>query len=137
MNRTPSKRRTRIIITLVIILIALLAIGMSIYALANPQGVSTTSSNEKAGAVSISEQGVSPPTISIDKGDSITWTNQDSIAHALALTTLNPPEELTGFGSDEAIPTGGSYSFTFDSSGTFSYNDPANPEKVHGIIIVK
>lgn len=137
MNQSQSKKRTRIIITLAIMAVALVAIAMSIYALLNPQGVTTTSSNEASTTVSISEQGIGPPSITINKGDSITWTNQDKLAHSLALTTPNPPEELTGFSSDEAIPPGGSYSFTFDASGTFSYHDPVNPENIHGIIIVK
>lgn len=137
MDQTQSKKRIRIFITSAIILLALIAIAMSVYALFNPQGATTTSRSEKAAQVTISERGVGPPTVTIQKGDSITWINQDKLTHALVLTTPDPPQELTGFGSDEAMAQGDSYSFTFDVIGTFTYQDPSNPEKIHGTIIVK
>jgi plastocyanin len=75
--------------------------------------------------------------VTIKKGTSVTWKNQDDAEHQLVLTSPNPPAELEGFGLTEGIGKGEAYSFTFEATGTFTYNDPTSPELVQGTIIVE
>lgn len=130
----PPKKKNRILL-IVVILLALAALVTSIMILMNPRGLETDAT-EASGEVSINSRGVTPPSIKIKKGDSVTWTNQDSAAHALVLTSPNLPAELEGFGG-EPMSAGESYSFTFEATGTFTYQDPENPEKVKGTIVVE
>jgi plastocyanin len=55
-----------------------------------------------------------PTTVTINVGDSVTWTNQDSIAHTAT----------AGDGSFDTgnIVAGGTESVTFDTAGTFAYH---------------
>ena len=52
-----------------------------------------------------------PETITIDRGDSVVWTNQDSVAH-----TVTGSEFESG-----SLSGGRSYTRTFDQAGEFPY----------------
>lgn len=66
-------------------------------------------------SVNVTERGVSPPTITFKKGDSVTWIDQDATAHRLIISSEPTGEELQGFGTDEPISKGESYSFRLRS----------------------
>lgn len=139
MNETPQpqpKKRSRLIISIIIIVLAVVAIAVSLFFLTNPDGIETAA-DKSSSSVTITERGVAPPTVSVKKGESITWTNQDTAQHKLVITSPNPPRELEGFGSDEPMAQGDSYSFTFEAKGSFTYQDPTNPQKIQGTIIVE
>lgn len=137
MNNQPQpKDKTRMLVLIVIIALAVAAIGVSIWIMRNPSGIQTNAT-EPITKVSMTNRGVAPQTITIKKGTSITWTNQDTTPHRLQITSPNPPEQLQGFGSDEPMSQGDAYSFTFDAVGTFTYADPSNPHMVQGTVIVE
>jgi len=76
----------------------------------------------------------SPQTITIQKNDIITWTNDDSKDHTVSSGT---PEDGTNNKFDSAlIQSGESYSHTFKEVGTFDYFCNTHPWK-KGQIIVK
>lgn len=118
------------------IVLGLLAIAVSIFVLRNPNGAETAAT-ETWSSATITDRGITPPTVTVKKGSSVTWTNQDNVPHTLTITSPNPPQELKGFGSDEPMAKGETYSFTFDAAGTFTYADPATPDKVQGKVIVE
>lgn len=134
--QSQPRKRFQVVLLICTIILALIAIGLSIYILLNPHGPETPN-NESFSIVTITERGIAPPTVTVKRGDSIIWSNQDAVPHKLLITSLNPPPELEGFGSDEAIAQGETYSFTFDTPGTFTYHDPTNPERIQGRIIVE
>jgi plastocyanin len=68
-----------------------------------------------ASAVTIEGFAFNPQTIEIAVGDSVTWTNNDSAPHTV---TQNPSG--SGFQSGR-IDQGMSFSFTFDTAGTYEY----------------
>lgn len=70
----------------------------------------------------------SPQTLSIKVGDTVTWTNQDSIRHDIK----------SNDGNFYSIPldTGQTYSFTFNQPGTFDYRCGLHPT-MEGTIIVE
>ena len=128
--------RFRRFLPAIIIVAAIGAIVTSIVVLMNPGGVQT-SANEASSSIAITERGVAPAVVTVKKGDSITWVNQDNAPHSIALSTPNPPKELEGFGSGDALAKGESYSFIFEAAGTYTYEDPDNPGLIQGQIIVE
>ncbi len=78
--------------------------------------------------VEISNFDYSPKTIRVKKGTKVTWTNQDGVQHNVVgddLDALNGP----------LLDKGQSYSYTFDTVGTFSYHCAPHPY-MKGTVIV-
>ena len=80
----------------------------------------------KTYTVNIASFSFSPATITINKGDTIVWKNNDSVSHQIA---------GNGFGSS-IITNGQSYSFKFDNAGTYDYYCSIHPS-MKGKITVK
>lgn len=135
-TQPEQKSHMRPLFIIGIAVVALVAIAVSVFVLMNPRGVETNAT-ETSSEVVITQRGVTPPTVTIKKGTNVTWKNQDAVEHQIMLTTPNPPSELEGFGLDEGLASGETYSFTFEATGTFTYNDPTSPELVQGTIIVE
>jgi len=55
-------------------------------------------------------------TLKIKKGTTVTWTNQDSARH-----DITPDDESAAFMGSELLSKGESYSFTFDTVGSYKY----------------
>ncbi|MCC6178938.1 MAG: cupredoxin domain-containing protein [Chloroflexi bacterium] len=68
-----------------------------------------------------------PSTLTIEAGTTVTWTNQGSTA-----VTITSPDGL--FDSDTLAP-GASYSYTFDTPGTFRYFCVPYPH-MKGLVVV-
>lgn len=83
-------------------------------------------SSAKNYTVNIANFSFSPSSITINAGDTIVWTNNDSAPHQIA---------GNGFGSG-ALSNGQSYSFKFSSAGTYNYHCAIHPSMT-GLVIVK
>lgn len=70
-------------------------------------------------AVSISDSSFNPSSVTINPGDSVTWTNNGTSRHRVRDTAHNL------FDSDDLNP-GQSFTFTFTNSGTVPYRDERN-----------
>ena len=68
-----------------------------------------------------------PNPIMVSVGTTVTWTNNDSIAHT---ATSN-----TGAFDSGLIGAGGSFSFTFQSAGTFPYHCTIHPGMVGSVVV--
>lgn len=84
-----------------------------------------------AANVTITVAGFIPSAVTIDQGDSVTWTNTDTASHQIT-------SDKGGF-SSPIMRTGESYSFTFKSTGTFAYTDALGEKnrKLRGSVTVK
>ena len=60
-----------------------------------------------------------PPKVSINAGDSITWTNDDTAVHTTTGGGISTG--TTGTFDSGLIQSGVMYEYTFDSAGTFDY----------------
>lgn len=78
-------------------------------------------------SVTISNFAFSPKTITIKKGTTVTWTNQDSVRHTVTGVKGGPSSQLFGKGE--------TYSYTFTDAGTFDYYCKPHPY-MKGTIIV-
>jgi len=77
-------------------------------------------------AVSIANFAFGPASITIKKGDTVVWTNQDSAPHT-----------VTGDGglNSPTLNQGGKYSFTFGSMGTFTYKCAFHPSMTGSVVV--
>ncbi len=89
-------------------LLALVLFGASGYALADDAGVALTA------------KGPQPATVTINWGETVTYTNTDSVEHTIAI----PRVEYTS----PAIPPGGTLDYAFEArSGTFRFVQQGKP----------
>jgi len=79
-------------------------------------------------SVEIKNFAFEPKTVTIKVGQTVTWTNQDSVAHTVA-----------GDGGIDSgdLSKGKSYSKTFDTAGTFNYHCSIHPSMTGQVIVEK
>lgn len=75
----------------------------------------TNPSSPQTFNIVISGFAFNPSSLTINKGDIVVWTNQDSVAHTV---TSDSGSEL----SSSQISTGTTYSHTFNTAGTYNYH---------------
>lgn len=87
--------------------------------------------------VGLTNQGFSPQTITIKVGQSVVWTNQDTLSRQIAADPHPVHENLAGFTVSEPLQSGDSFSFTFDEKGTYTFHDESKPLEFKGTVIVE
>jgi len=95
--------------------------ALSALAIAGPAGAATST-------VSIYGSGFSPKSVTVTQGDAVTWVNRDSVNHQVLATG--------GQFVSAILKPGQKYSFTFNSPGTYNYEDELHT-KLTGKITVK
>ena len=80
-------------------------------------------------AVTIQNFAFNPSNITVKKGTTVTWTNNDSTTH-----TVTETDSQTGPDSGDLSP-GKSYSFTFNATGTFHYHCSIHPSMTGTVIV--
>lgn len=78
-------------------------------------------------AVAIADFAFAPATLTITAGDTVTWTNEDPVAHTATSTT-------GAFDSGE-LAQGESFSFTFTAAGTYDYLCTPHPSMTGRIVV--
>lgn len=72
--------------------------------------------------ISISNFSFSPASVTVKKGTSVTWTNQDSVAHTVVETDGKDGPQ------SQSVSKGQSYSFTYNTVGSFAYHCSIHPD---------
>ena len=75
--------------------------------------------------ISISNFSFEPASLTIKKGTTVNWINDDQTPHGISGNTF----------SSEPLNTGQSFSFTFNNTGTFNYICSIHPSMVGKIIV--
>jgi len=83
----------------------------------NQQG---QSSNPQSYDIEIKSFSFTPSTLTIKKGDSVTWKNEDSAPHTIDSDSGTELNSLT-------LSNGQTYSHTFNTVGTFAYHCNVHP----------
>ncbi|MFA5872074.1 MAG: cupredoxin family copper-binding protein [Parcubacteria group bacterium] len=87
----------------------------------------TNAAQNTAAAVTIQNFTFSPASLTIKKGETVTWTNEDSVPHQIASDS--------GAFQGNSMGKGQSYSFTFNTTGEFDYHCAIHPSMKGKIIV--
>ncbi len=79
-----------------------------------PTGQVTAPASTSVNSVSISNFAFSPAKLTVTTGTSVTWTNNDNVAHTVTSST--------GAFDSGSIAPGASFSHVFNATGTYDYN---------------
>jgi len=77
--------------------------------------------------VEISGFAFNPSSLTVAKGTTVTWTNNNNVAHTIV-------SDSGAFSSSE-LAKGGSFSFTFDSPGEYPYHCSIHPSMKGKVIV--
>jgi len=108
--------------TVAVATIAILAFGLWF-------AMSTTPVRAADQAVAIEDFLFSPGDLTIEVGDTVTWTNLDSFSHT-ATSTSGPASFDSG-----NLATGDTFSFTFDTAGMYEYFCEIHPNMIGSITV--
>ncbi len=78
--------------------------------------------------VSIQNYTFSPQVITVTKGRTVIWTNNDTTAHTLIF-------DDSAIASSGLLDIGAGFSLAFDQVGTFTYHSAAYPDAVGTVIV--
>lgn len=103
----------------------------------NTNPVATNANTAQAATLTITSDGISPKTLIVTSGTTVTIINNDSRSHEI---TSNPHPDHTDLpGFEKQISAGSSTSFTFTQTGSWGYHDHDDPfdSKWQGTVIVQ
>jgi plastocyanin len=83
--------------------------------------------------VEITNDGFMPGAISVKAGQQVKFINRDAKPHRI----MADPESLEEFDSMNQLATGDSYTYVFDTPGTYYYYDNVNAEVYTGSVEVR
>ncbi len=106
---------------------ALLVVIVLISGCTNYGSNQTTPPPTGTNAVSIQNYAFSPSTLTVSSGTTITWTNTDSVSHNLVSDS--------GAFESPTIANGQTYSYTFNTPGTYSYHCGIHPSMKATIVV--
>ena len=86
--------------------------------------------------VSIKSSGFFPGTVKVKVNSDVLWTNEDSAGHSVVSNPHPSHTDLPGLNSKANISQNGTYSYRFDTAGTYKYHDDVNPT-FNGVVIVE
>lgn len=134
---SPARKNRRLILLIGGVIILLLLAALTVAIFKKNTGNSRVASLIPAADVSITGSGFNPATIKIKKGQTVTWTNLDSKPHQVESDPFPTAEKLPELNAETPSEKGGSYSYTFEKSGTYTYHDRLNPLRFQGTVIVE
>lgn len=79
--------------------------------------------------ISMTESGFFPPSISVEAGTTVTFTNDGQVPHQPA------SNELPNLEPETRLMTGDVYSYTFNEPGEWNFYDETNPDFTGSIIV--
>jgi len=92
---------------------------------------SANATAQAADKVVVADFAFSPSDITIKKGTTVTWTNQDSTAHTVTETDGKDGPKSSDLGR------GQSYSFTYGAVGTFKYHCSIHPDMTGTVTVTE
>lgn len=102
-----------------------------------PSSASTRGTAEGANAVSYTENGFEPNSITIKTGQTVTWTNKDSDDLWVASNPHPTHTDYPGFDELKGMSTGQTYSFTFTKIGKWGYHNHLNPSQQGTVVVTQ
>ena len=108
-----------------------LVVNKNLLGVEKPDGSSDTSDGavvEGVGYIKIINHAFGPSDIKVKQGQTVFWTNEDSVAHSIK---SDSGTEL----SSSSMDKGFSYAHSFETKGTYNYHCEAHPEMKGRVIV--
>lgn len=86
-----------------------------------------------SGASNLADKAFSPNPIQAAVGDTVTWTNKDTTLHTV--TSGKTPTPDNTFDSQYTLAPGKTFSYTFNTAGTFDYFCKLHPTMVGTVVV--
>lgn len=97
----------------------------------DPSASQTPTHQVQTVTVTVKDFAFTPPTVTIASGSTVTWSFQDSMAHSATSDSGSAKQW------DSGIKTSGTYSVTFDQTGSFPYHCTPHPDQMKGTVVVQ
>jgi plastocyanin len=146
-TETPVRHKYRkfVPVILVVTVLGLVVVGLvikPIFSGTNPatevdataQDVPITFTLAQA-EVSITSRGFSPQTVTIKKGQAVSWTNKTFIKHQITSDVQPVSNGTSGFKGQGALLQTDLFLVTFKTAGTFTYHDELNPSLTGTVVV--
>ncbi|MFH1171528.1 MAG: plastocyanin/azurin family copper-binding protein [bacterium] len=95
----------------------------------NTNRVANENTNATAASVTISGLTFAPSPLTVKKGTTVVWTNNDATSHTVT--------EEDGGQASGTINSGGTYSLTFTTTGTFRYHCSIHPSMMGTVTVTE
>jgi plastocyanin len=94
----------------------------------------STSKTSGGGVLKVSMKNIqfNPGSVTVKKGGTVEWTNDDSVNHDVTKESGPGPNFVSGTGN---IGPGGTYKQTFDTPGTISYRCTVHPGMTGKVVV--
>lgn len=139
-----KKARTRNVILYVVLALACCAAIAALLVIRdnNLSKNPAKSSTEKVVLVAPAEVSIKlgelmPGTVKIKVGQAVVWKNNDTVDHQIAADPYPTNTSLQDLGKGEVLKPGDSFTYMYETAGTFTYHDNLNPYKIKGVVIVE
>jgi plastocyanin len=114
---------------LIVVLATFIALcGCTSYGPSSATPTTTPIQGPATPTINIQNFAFSPASLTVPKGTTVTWVNEDSANHQVV-------SDSQGLFTSNSLPKGASYSFKFDTPGTYPYHCSIHPS-MKGTIIV-
>lgn len=122
------------VVTVTAVVVVALAIAGGVFLTNREAGRQASASPIPAAHVAIMANGLDIADLQVKKGQAVTWQNQDTAEHRLALSS--GMEQAPGFGGNMRLEAGQNYTYIFDTPGVYHYYDALQPLRMTGTITV-
>jgi len=126
-------RRRLLFLVAAVFAILLIIVGLTSHSSTNR---SATNFTINVTQVQILKDKFLPNVIGVKAGTTVTWINKDTDNHWVASDPYPKDDKLASLNS-MAIQPKASYSYTFNTKGTFTYHDDLHPYDLQGSVVVK
>ena len=134
---SKKDRAIRSILAFVLLIVTILMVAWAvIYVTQQGRGESSDSTKTISGEVAtveITADGLMPASITVTAGQQVKFINKDTVPHRI----MADPESLQDFDSLNQLATGDSYTYVFDTPGTYYYYDSVNSQTYTGSVDVR
>jgi plastocyanin len=88
-----------------------------------------------SGASTLLDKAFDPNPVTVSKGTTVTWTNDDTQLHTITSGSMNAPDKGKLFDSGYKFAPGTKFSHMFDTTGSFDYFCQLHPSMVGKVVV--
>lgn len=118
--------------SIILVIVGAIILGLVVFfSMRQNTEAPTVPSVPGAPSVTIDSYKFKPNTLTVKKGTTVTWTNNDSAPHTVTSDNRNAGPASSSFGK------GQTYAYTFDTVGTYSYHCGIHPSMAGSVVVTE